>query len=273
MNYSLPIIATLCIAAYSSLFFAQEHQISQQINNNLTPTIPIQALEIAGHTYLTQLIAEVLYIKVAVYYGGLKKESNPENLNIMAEHFKAMSQLHPKMIDIYYRTESALPHRGKNYVKMTNKILEKGRIAIPNEVVLPFFEGFNYLNYLGQPRKAAEILKVASEIPNAPRWIGHLASILMAGEGNIRSGLALLQGMHASVQSKDEKERYQKDIQAFKKALLVQQALNHYKRQHGNSAERLNQLVPTYIKALPSFKQNYYLKYEPPSLSLLRRRQ
>jgi len=272
MNWKLPSIALLCCIVYSSLFFAQEAQKSSQAPNIL-PAIPTKILDIVGHTYLKQLIAELLYVKVAVYYGGLEQEPSFANLEIMGDHFIAMSQLHPNMIDIYYRSESALAHRGENFVQVANHILETGRASLPHEVALPFFEGFNYLNYLGQPRKAAEILKVASEIPNAPRWIGHLASILMAGEGNIRSGLALLQGMHASVQSKDEKERYQKDIQAFKKALLVQQALNHYKRQHGNSAERLNQLVPTYIKALPSFKQNYYLKYEPPSLSLLRRRQ
>jgi len=270
MNWKLSSIGLLCMMAYSALFFAQEARNTFQ-HPSITPAIPTKILDVVGHTYLKQLIAEFLYIKTAIYYGGLKKEASSANLEIMGQHFVAMSQLHPHMIDIYYRSESVLAHRGERFVQMANSILETGRASIPNKVALPFFEGFNYLNYLNQPRKASEILKIASEIPHAPRWIGRLASILMAGEGNIRSGLALLQGMYVSSQNQDEKGRYQKDIQAFQQALLVQQALNHYRQKHGKSAGTLQQLVPTYIKTLPSLKQNYYLKYQPPTLSLLRR--
>jgi len=269
-NYSLPIISTLCLAVYSSLFFVQEHQNNQK-TNALAPTIPVEILKITGNTYLKQLMAEVLYIKVAVYYGGLDKKISLENLDVMAENFKAMSQLHPLMIDIYYRAQSALAHRGKDYVNMVNGILTTGRIAMPNRVVLPFFEGFNYLNYLNEPLKAAALLKSASEIPDAPQWLGHLASVLMAGEGNIRSGLALLEGMYASSQNKQEKERYKKDIQAFKKALLVQQALNLYQQQQHKSAVSLQDLTPQYLSELPTWKKSYYLEYHAPTLSLLRR--
>jgi len=270
MNWKLPSLGLICIMLYSAMFIAQEQQRIQQ-EPHISPAIPTKILNIIGHTYLTQLIAEMLYTKVAVYYGGLKTEPNPKDLETMGQHFIAMSELHPKMIDIYYRAESTLAHHSKHFVLIANRILETGRKSLPYEVALPFSEGFNDLNYLNQPLKAAEILKIASDIPNSPVWIGHLASILMAREGNIRSGLALLQGMYTNSQNPEEKERYKKDIQAFKKALLVQQALNHYMHDHQKSANSLNQLIPNHIKALPSFKQNFYLEYKSPTLSLLRR--
>jgi len=272
MSWKLPSIVLVCLMAYSSLFFAQESKNTSQ-TPNISPAIPTQILNVVGHSYLKQLIAELLYIKVAVYYGGLKKEASPSNLVVMGQHFTAMSDLHPEMIDIYYRAESALAHRGDDFVTVANGILETGRATMPNEVALPFFEGFNYLNYLAQPKKAAEILKIASEIPKAPQWLGHLAGILMAGEGNIRSGLALLEGMYANSQNDDEKKRYQKDIENFKKALVVQQALNHYRHDHGKIAISLTQLIPIYIKVLPTFQQHYHLKYDVPNLSLLKRSQ
>jgi len=270
MSLRMPIIGLLCLIIYIALSINQHGQ-KKIKTSNISPPLPSQALKIIGHSYLKQFIAETLFIKTAVYSGGLKKEPDPENLVIIGQYFLAMSQLHPKMIDIYYRAESTLAHRGSPYVQTANKILEAGRYSLPNKVILPFLEGFNYFNYLNNPLKAGKILATASKIAGAPQWIGHLASTLMAGEGNIRSGLALLQGMYASSQNKQEKERYEKDIIAFKKALSVQQALNNYRQQQGKPVATLNELVPAYLKSLPLFKENYFLEYNPPNVSLLRR--
>ena len=273
MSWKLPAaISMLCILLYSMMFFKVD-QLNQKQTLDLSPAIPTTILKIVGHTYPNQFLAEYLFIKTAVYYGGLSVKPSDENLDRMANHFKAMSELHPPMIDTYYRAEAALAHRGSDHVKQANIILEMGREALPSEVVLPFFEGFNYLNQLEQPKKAAQILQIASQIDGAPSWIGHLASILMADEGNIRSGLMLLKGMYASTQDEQEKERYKKDIQAFQKAWLVQQALQRYQQQYGKAARTLDDLVPDYLSALPTFKEKYILKYTPPSLSLSRRSQ
>lgn len=270
MSLRIPIIGLLCFAVYMTLFINLEEQKGAH-PSSITPALPTKMLDVLGHTYLTQFIAEVLFIKTAVYQGGLRKEPTSENLTILGNHFIAMSHLHPKMIDIYYRAESTLAHRGEPYIQTANQILKTGRTALPNEVALPFLEGFNYFNYLNNPLKAAEILKIASEIPAAPKWIGHLASILMAREGNIRSGLALLQGMYANSQNSSEKERYQKDIIVFKQALLVQQALDKYRQNNHAHATDLSELVPIYLGKLPTWNQGYSLDYHAPKLLLVRR--
>jgi len=267
MKWSLPILLPGLVAGYIFLFLAQE-QHDSIVRQDISPALPTQMLNIFGHSYLNQIIAEALFIKTAVYYGGLTREMDDGNLKTMGQHFITMSQLHPKMLDIYYRAESVLAHRGDSHTRIANQILETGRSALPNQVALPFFEGFNYFYYLKNPIKAAEILRIASNILDAPQWIGHLASMLMGSGGNIRSGLIWLKGMLSTVQDEDEKARYEKDIHAFEKAMQVQLALDRYAHRHGDYPDSLTALVPADLAALPSWENDYLLDYQAPKLLL-----
>jgi len=181
-----------------------------------------------------------------------------------------MSQLHPKLLDIYYRGESVLAHRGKTHAETANRILEQGRRALPDQITLPFFEGFNYFHYLDEPIKAANILRIASEMPDAPTWIGHLASMLMASGGNIRTGLVWLKGMAATAQNEDAKARYEKEVMAFEKAMQVQLALHRYQQRTGSFPNSLDALLPADLPALPTWQAGFRLEYQAPQLFLRR---
>jgi len=265
-----PMIMVLFLIGYGFLFTTQ-NQHTSTASPNISPTIPVPVLDVLGHNYMNQLIAEILFIKAAVYFGGLNKQPDKDNLEMMQQHFTAMSQLHPRLLDIYYRSESVLAHRGKSFVHATNAILEKGRVALPDQIVLPFFEGFNYFHYLNKPIKAGETLRVASNIPGSPPWIGHLASMLMASGGNIRTGLIWLKGMLAASQDEDEKRRYRQDIDAFEKAMQVQRALEHYAHKHGVYPENLSALFANELRELPTWEGNYVLEYQAPTLFLRRK--
>jgi len=264
------ITLTILILCYGFLFVAQDKH-AGNTQNNISPALPTGVLNVLGHSYLNQLIAEVLFIKTAVYYGGLNKQMNEDNLEIMGQYFLTISTLHPKFLDTYYRSESVLAHRGERFAQTANKILENGRRALPQDVAIPFMEGFNYFHYLNDPIKAGKILRIASNIPAAPQWLGHLASMLMAKGGNIRTGLAWLKGMLAATQDKDEKIRYTKNITALEKAMEVQQALDRYAHKHGTYPENLSALLPTELSVLPSWGDDYQLKYQQPKLFLLRK--
>ena len=265
--FLLPIL----ILCYGLLFVAQDNRVGNR-QANISPSLPTDVLNVLGHSYMNQIIAESLFIKTAVYLGGLHQQMDEANLDIMGRHFLAISQLHPKFLDTYYRSESVLAHRGDQFVHTANAILKSGRGALPNEVAIPFFEGFNYFHYLNEPAKAGEILRIASNIPNAPQWIGHLASMLMARGGNIRTGLIWLKGMLAATQDEDEKKRFSKDIIAFEKAMQVQQALDRYARKHGAYPQHLSDLLAVDLSVLPTWEEDdYQLEYQPPTLSLRRR--
>jgi len=264
------ILLPILLLCYGFLFVAQDKH-ANIASADISPSLPTGVLNVLGHSYMSQLIAESLFIKTAVYYGGLNKPMDEANLDIMAQHFLTISQLHPKFLDAYYRSESVLAHRGDRFAQTANKILERGRVALPNEVALPFFEGFNYFHYLNEPVKAARALRAASNIPDAPQWIGHLASMLMASGGNIRTGLIWLNGMLAASHDDEEKKRYKKDIVAFQKALQVQNALDRYAREHGAYPKKLSALLASDLSALPTWEGNYMLEYQPPTLFLRHR--
>ena len=163
---SLTILLVLFVC-YGFLFVAQDKHAGTG-SANLPPVLPAPILDVLGHAYLHQLIAEALFIKTAVYYGGLDKQMNGGKLKLMGQYFFAMSQLHPRLLDIYYRSEAVLAHRGSAYARMANRILENGRRALPSQLVLPFFEGFNYFYYLDNPGRAANILHVGCSL--CPLW-------------------------------------------------------------------------------------------------------
>jgi len=269
MRRAALVLPPLLIAAYIMLFLSIDQQMSYK-SRDISPTLPTPVLEIVGHSYLNQFIAEALFIKAAVYYGGLSSMPDEGNLEVMGQHFVAMSQLHPRMLDTYYRSEGVLAHRGIRFATLANEIMQQGRIALPNEVVIPFFEGFNFAHYLNRPAKAAEALREASQIDGAPRWIGHLASMLAAEGGNIRSGLIWLKGMQASSKDETEKARYQDEIKAFEKGLLVQIALEQYIHSVNRPPGKLDELVPDYVRQLPRMEKGYTLDYRAPNLFLKR---
>jgi len=264
------ILMPILLICYGSLFIAHDKH-ANIASGNISPSLPSGVLNVLGHSYMNQLIAETLFIKTAVYYGGLNQQMDERNLEVMGQHFLAISELHPQFLDTYYLSEAVLAHRGDPYVRIANRILEHGRAALPGKVALPFFEGFNYFHYLNDSIKAAEILRIGSLISGSPQWIGHLASILMAGGGNIRTGLIWLKGMLAASRGENEKTRYRKDILAFEKALLVQKAIRRYHEKYGHSPGNLEALQPEFIAELPQFKGDYVLSYQAPRLSLYRR--
>jgi len=262
---TLPIL----LICYGFLFVSQDKH-GNTAPANISPSLPTGVLAVLGHSYMNQCIAESLFIKTAVYLGSLNKQMDETNLEVMGNHFNTISHLHPLFLDTYYRSESVLAHRGDRFVLTANKIMDRGRNALPDEVAIPFFEGFNYFHYLDQPVKAAKILRIASSIPNAPQWIGHLASMLMASGGNIRTGLVWLQGMRAATQDEDAKKRYGKEIASFEKAMQVQKALERYAHQHGHYPENLSALLANDLTALPALEGDYMLEYQPPKLFLRR---
>ena len=260
------VIPLLVVGMYVQLFYTQEKQQSVK-EVRLMPTMPTQVFQILGHTYMQQLLADMLFIKVAVFYGG--GNDIEASVDEMANHFMIMNKLNPKMIDFYYRTEAALADKGDDYTNITNKILEKGRGALPEQVELPYFEGFNYYYYLDEPVKAAELLRLASTYDEKYQWLGHLASTLLAKGGSIRAGLTWLKGMHASMEEGEEKERYAADIQEFEKAMVVQVALERYATKSGGLyPEKLSDLVPEELHMLPKFSERFYLDYQPPQIFL-----
>jgi len=257
------------IVVYGILFSAQETEQGRGIVT-LTPVLPIALQRTLG--YLRQFGAEMLYIKAAVFLGGRAAGTPPQTYaDTLAEHFQTISQLHPKLLDTYYMGESSLSWINAEQARRANQILETGVRARPDEWVIPFFIGFNEFRYLNHPARAAGWLQQASEIKNAPPWLGHLSAILSARGGDILGGLAWLRAMKIAETDEATKKLYDMDIAEFEKAAYVLGAIAAYERIHGKPPLTLEALSPVFLKHLPKMHQGFVLDYKRPNLRLVRR--
>lgn len=229
------------------------------------------AIQKIAFGYLRQLGGEMQFIKASVFYGGVKPGRDPlEYAESLAQHFTAAAILHPHFVDTYFLCQATLPYINNEYTKQTNSILGLGMTALPDNFVLPFFVGFNHFYHLKDLSNAARFLKIASEKPNGPTWLGHLASVLAAEGGDIYGGLIWLKAMLAGEEDEKMRERYQHSIVMFERAVIVQQAINTYKNQHGQYPTALDALVPEVMAALPEFDPSFQLSWDPPILRLIR---
>ena len=193
------------IMAYTLVFLLQESHV-KHAQYELEPTLPVQ-LQQASLGYLHQLGAEMLHIKAAVFLGGIRSAVAPETyVDNLADHFDIATTLHPKLLDIYYLAESSLSWIGNDSVRRANHVLDKGARARPDQWVLPFFAGFNSFYYLKEHDAAAEHLQRAAAVEGAPRWIGHLASVIAGRGGDIYGGLMWLRAMLADEEDQEVRE-------------------------------------------------------------------
>jgi len=261
------IVALLVV--YGMLFSAQEVAQSRGAVT-LTPAFPLVLQRTLG--YLRQFGAEMLYIKAVVFLGGRAEGTPPQTYaDTLAEYFQTISQLHPKLIDTYYLSESSLPWINAGFARRTNRILETGALAHPDKWFIPFFIGFNEFRYLNHPVKAAGWLQQASEINDAPAWLGHLSAILSARGGDILGGLAWLRAMKMAETNAATKKMYNADIAEFEKAAHVLGAISAYERIHGKAPKTLKDLMPAFLERFPKMQRGYVLDYKRPDLHLERK--
>lgn len=259
----------LLLSAYGFFFTMQEARFSessQQLSYPLPPVIQKVALG-----YLSQLGGEIEFIKASVFYGGVKPGRDPlEYAEPLARHFTAAASLHPQFIDTYFLAQATLPYINNQYAMYANTLLAQGMEALPDNVVLPFFAGFNHFYHLNEPLEAARFFRLAAARPNGPPMLEHLANLLSAEGGDIYAALIGLRAMHASEKDETIKKRYAEEIIVFEKALAVLAAIRGYEKMNGSPPAALADLVPTFLPALPALGPVFTLEWQPPHLRVVR---
>lgn len=264
-----PVLFVLLLAGYGVLFSLQEARFSgtdQQLAYPLPPTIQKSMLG-----YLRQLGGEMQFIKASVFYGGVRPGRDPlEYAAPLARHLSAAAGLHPHFLDTYFFSQATLPHISNEYAAYANQVLAQGMAALPDNLFLPFFVGFNYFYYLKDNQQGARFLYQTAQHPDAPSWIGHLAGMLAGEGGDIYGGLFWLRAMLATEEDELMRQRYQRSISMFERAVTVQQAIEQYRARYGQDPPTLNDLAPAILPALPELEPPFRLVWEPPALRLLR---
>jgi len=260
----LPALAVYCMA-----FLAQE-KLFKELAPHLQPLPSAQFLK-ATTGYLHQLVAEISFIQSGVFLGGVKPGTEPQSYApALAHNYRQITSLYPAFNDPYYYSQSYLASVSPEFARSANDILATGRKAYPENLIYPFFQGFNFFSYLDEPLEAAKVFQEASLLPKAPSMFAHLASILSAVGGQLEAGIISLQVMLRSTDDEAVKNHYQEEIAMFKKALNVQKAAEAFYAAHQHYPDSLNELVPEFIDALPSFGQSFVLTWKAPVVGLKR---
>jgi hypothetical protein len=257
------------IAAYCAIFFLQE-RLFKGTFTELQPVPSFQLLQ-ATTGYIHQLVAEILFIKAAVFLGGVKPRTAPLSYApALAHNYRQITELYPEFIDTYYYTQAHLPHVNKDSAKAANEILSTGITTYPNDFVLRLFAGVNYFQYLDEPIAAAEVYQEASKLPGAPPMFGHLAAILSVQGGDLEAGLITLNILLKTEEKEAVRKRYMDEIEMFQKAIEVQNAATQYQMKMGFYPIKLEVLIPEYLSKIPSFGTSFEFLWEPPQVKLRR---
>ena len=254
---------------YCFLFQIHDRQLAETTPSlSLALPSPVQEVFLG---YLKELGSEMLFIKVAVFLGRNDLPKNKEDYAaVLTQNFHVMTDIYPEFIDPYYLCESSLPFINRKSAIDANEILLKGTRTHPDDIIIPFFRGFNYFYYLNQPKKAAAIFSDLAGRPGAPNWFGHLAGILSARGGDLYGGLLTLKAMLATEKDENIRDRYRRHIKVFEEAIKVYEALEAFKVKEKHYPEELEQLVPEYLSAVPVFDGEFSISWDPPNFRLLR---
>jgi tetratricopeptide (TPR) repeat protein len=260
----VPLIAVYC------LVFLHQEKLFKETAKTLQP-VPSATFLRAVTGYLHQLTSEILFVQSSVFLGGLKPGVDSQSYAAsLAHNYRQITTLYPEFQDPYYYSQSYLSFVAPEFAQATNDILVTARKAYPNNLIYPFFQGYNLFRYLDEPLKAAKLFRETSDLPEAPPMFGHLAVILAAQGGQLQAAIISLQALLRSTDDEGVKKLYWEEIDAFQQALKVQKAAEAFQTAHQRYANSLNELVPEFLEALPSFGQAFELTWKPPVVGLKR---
>lgn len=264
------VFLSVLILIYGFIFSAHEQKMSKRILS-LEYAKPVNYYRITAG-YLKQLAAEMLFVRTSVFLGGvLSKKKPPANYEeTLGNNFEVMTQLYPRFIAPYFYVQAFLPHISLQAAAKSNRILETGISAYPNDLFLRFMYAVNYFLSMNEPLKAAQAFTEAAKLPKAPPLFGHLAVLLSARGGDIAAGLISLKTMLAAEKDELVRSRYKEEIVIFEQAMKVQKGLKAYTNKYGSAPKDLEKLVPEFLPQLPKIKDSFTLIYDPPNVHLQR---
>lgn len=221
--------------------------------------------------YMRHLFAEIAFVNSAIFLGSIDYTNiNDNQIAILGNNYNQINQLYPEFVDPYYFSQAYLAGRDPVSTKIANNILARGRVAYPENLIFPFYQGVNSFRFLDNPLEAAKIFKEGSEIPNAPPIFAHMAAILSAEGGELEASIISLETILTVEKNEVFRERYSQELVMMRKALEVQRATIKYYEEVGKYPENLNDLVPVYLQELPIYGTAFEMEWKPPIIIMRR---
>jgi hypothetical protein len=162
-------------------------------------------------------------------------------------------------VDHAYRFAALWMTDDASAVRKANELLRRGIEYHPDAWLNRFHLGFNHFFYFGENADAVEALAPAIGMKGAPRYLGRLVARLRsdAGGGEIEAAAAFLRELKHRTDDPYKQAEYEKaldEIEAERRARLLDQARAEFRRRHGRDIRAVEDLVkvaPPVLRALP----------------------
>jgi hypothetical protein len=131
-------------------------------------------------------------------------------------------------------------------VRFANRLLERSFEYHPDDWRNYFYLGFNRFFYLGDNQGAAEALDRAAGLPGAPSYLARLVARLRADSAGLETSATFLAELARTTEDPQAQAQYEAallEIETERRARLLDQAQEEFRRRTGRDLERVEELV------------------------------
>ena len=134
--------------------------------------------------------ADILWLRLLQVIG--KKRNSEDEYEWIYHALDVVTTLDPQYAYAYYAGGVILGDLA-NRPDLSNRLLERGVKANPDEWNIPFLLGYNHYFLLGDPAKGAQYIMQAASLPGGPSYLPGLATRMAAEAGSPETALAFLE--------------------------------------------------------------------------------
>jgi hypothetical protein len=189
---------------------------------------------------MRSLLADLTFLQAVQIHGGRKTnvdaKTGAADDRALARLLDYTTELDPKFCGAYRYAGSAMPRHtsdGKaTDVVATEQLLRRGVRDCPDDWRIPFLLGFLDSFYLGQMDAAAKAMADAAKHPDAPRYVGFLATRLAADAGAVDLGEKLAMAMEAQATEEETRAAWHErilDLRMEQDLRTIQAAAERYR--------------------------------------------
>jgi tetratricopeptide (TPR) repeat protein len=196
--------------------------------------------------------ADILWLRLVQVIG---KKRNSEDEYEWIYHALDVVTMHDPQYAYAYYAGGVILGELANRPDLSNRLLERGVKANPDEWNIPFLLGYNHYFLLGDPAKGAQYIMQAASLPGGPSYLPGLATRMAAEAGSPETALAFLEARLRETQDPEMREslaRRMKEVIIERDLHILESAVEAYRTQHQNLPATLMDLVATgTLHALP----------------------
>ncbi|BCA54481.1 conserved exported protein of unknown function [Nitrospira sp. KM1] len=190
-----------------------------------------------------EVLADLLWLQTIQVMG--ERKLSDEQGQWLYRAFDIITTIDPTFVRVYETGAHALC----SLVLMpeeSNRLLEKGMRHNPQEWRLPFILGINYYFEIGDDKRAADAMALASRLPGAPDYTARLAAKLYVNAKTPEMGIELLQEAYESATDDNVRKALEirlKETIVERDIATIQEAIGRYRSRYQHGPANLNDLV------------------------------